>query len=203
MNRDLVGKIIKIDRGGPESRVGKLLAVKTDYFTLLTEEEGIVFYQPHHIKSITQNVKKGMEFESDFLNKYQFNAPNDFKCILNSLSNYWVKVNRGGKESVEGVLSEVEVDYITIIANEEVIRISLFHIRNISYELNKDKKSKDESKNKDGKKDRQESDNSKRNRDRNQESSSSKEKKKHGSESRQTDRKRRRKQDNFFRGRRY
>lgn len=29
----LVGKIIKVDRGGPNSRTGKLLSVANDYFT--------------------------------------------------------------------------------------------------------------------------------------------------------------------------
>ena len=136
MNKELEGKVVRIDRGGPESRTGKLLSVSNDYFTLLTEKEGIIFYQAHHIKSLTQNVKQGVEFNSDFEDSYRFRAPQDFRCVLASLKNYWVKVNRGGPESIEGVLSEVLPECIVLVANEEVIRISIFHIRSISYRLN-------------------------------------------------------------------
>ena len=147
MNKELEGKIVRIDRGGPESRTGKLLSVNSDYFTLLTEKEGIIFYQAHHIKSLTQNVKQGLEFGSDFEDKYQLRAPQDFRCVLASLKNYWVKVNRGGPESIEGVLSEVLPECIILVANEEVIRISIFHIRSISYQLNGGRKKESESKN--------------------------------------------------------
>ena len=35
MIHSLVDRVIKVDRGGPESRVGKLLAAEEDYITLL------------------------------------------------------------------------------------------------------------------------------------------------------------------------
>ena len=44
-----------------------------------------------------------------------------------------MKINRGGPETLEGVLDDINDDYVTIIANEEVIRLSMFHIRNVSY----------------------------------------------------------------------
>ena len=37
MWKSLVGKTIKVDRGGPESRIGKLMAVLNDHLVLLTE----------------------------------------------------------------------------------------------------------------------------------------------------------------------
>ena len=40
----LVDKVIKVDRGGPESRVGMVLNAEDDHFTLLTEEDGIIYY---------------------------------------------------------------------------------------------------------------------------------------------------------------
>ncbi|MFD0051605.1 hypothetical protein ACFVHQ_20200 [Actinomycetes bacterium NPDC127524] len=55
--QSLVGKKLRVDRGGAESRVGKLLAVGEDYFTLMTKEDGVIFYKIHHIKSITENLK--------------------------------------------------------------------------------------------------------------------------------------------------
>lgn len=44
MNKELMGsllnKVIKIDRGGPESRVGLLIGVEDDYIALLTKGWG-------------------------------------------------------------------------------------------------------------------------------------------------------------------
>ena len=131
--RSLVGKIVKVDRGGPESRVGLVLAVMKDYVALLTQDDGIVFYQPQHIKSITQHAEKDFPFKSNYLNQFAFVAPNNFKSTLRSLLNFKVKVNRGGPESVEGILREVCSDYITVVTPDEVVRVSIFHIRSISY----------------------------------------------------------------------
>ena len=38
-------------------------------------------------------------------------------------------------------------DFVTIVANEEIIRVSLFHIRNISYGVKIEKAKKDEGSN--------------------------------------------------------
>ena len=48
-----------------------------------------------------------------------------------------MKINRGGPETLEGVMDVVTDDFVTIVANEEIIRVSLFHIRNISYGVKK------------------------------------------------------------------
>ncbi|MCA0755441.1 hypothetical protein KP806_10295 [Paenibacillus sp. N4] len=49
----LVGKCVKINRGGPESLEGKLLAVKSDFYVLKTRK-GIVYINADHVKSITE-----------------------------------------------------------------------------------------------------------------------------------------------------
>ena len=41
----LVGSKIRVDRGGPESRYGRLLAVKDDHIVLYIENEGIAYYK--------------------------------------------------------------------------------------------------------------------------------------------------------------
>ncbi|MEH6941907.1 hypothetical protein [Bacillus sp. JJ722] len=157
MNKDLllslVGKIVKVDRGGPESRVGKLLGVEKDHFALLTEQDGVVYYLTHHIKSVTENAKKGLQFKEEEVTEevVTFHSAIDFKNLLNGLKYRWVKINRGGPESFEGVLDNVNDDFVTVVANEEVIRMSMFHVRNISYDSKKKKTNDDESKNKEGK----------------------------------------------------
>lgn len=130
-----LGKTIKVDRGGPESLVGKLIAVEKDYFALLTEEDGVVYYQSKHIRSITRDAK-------DFPTQPQedgeepgvlYYQGENFVGVIRNFKNSWVKINRGGPESLEGILNEIHDDYVTIISKQEVVIISLFHIRNISF----------------------------------------------------------------------
>lgn len=129
----LVDKVVKVDRGGPESRIGKLLEVNEDSITLLTEDEGIVYYKSHHIKSLTDNSKNEMTFNVEIPENFEYKKGANFKGVLEELEYHWIKINRGGPETLEGVLDAINEDYVTIVANEEVIRLSMFHIRNVSY----------------------------------------------------------------------
>ena len=142
----LVGKVIKIDRGGPDSKIGKLLAVGEDFLTILIEKEGIVYYKMYHIKSITENAKKGLPFELEIPESFEYKTASTFTGILSSLEYSWVKINRGGKDSIEGVLEDISTEYVTVVANEEIIRLSTFHIRNISYGAVVEKPEKEEQK---------------------------------------------------------
>ncbi len=51
--QSLIGKNVKINRGGPDSIQGKLLAVKSDFLVLSTNE-GVVYVASSHVKSITE-----------------------------------------------------------------------------------------------------------------------------------------------------
>ncbi|MCM3116396.1 hypothetical protein M3610_13915 [Neobacillus sp. MER 74] len=147
MNRDmmksLVGKIVKIDRGGPDSRIGKLMDVYDDHLVLLTEDDGVVYYCTHHIKSVTENAKDQLEFDIEVPEEFEFKKADNFQGMLSSLMYQWVKINRGGPEKLEGVLGEVATDYVSLINKEEIVRLSMFHIRNISYGLKVEKPEED------------------------------------------------------------
>ncbi|MCJ8006418.1 hypothetical protein ACFFF5_03170 [Lederbergia wuyishanensis] len=129
----LVGKSIKIGRGGAESRIGQLMTVADDHVALLTQDEGIVYYNTQHIKSLTENAKTESTSNIAVSEDYEFIQARDMNSVLGNLKYHWIKINRGGPESIEGVLDEVNGDYLTIISNEEIIRVSMFHIRNFSY----------------------------------------------------------------------
>ncbi|OLN21758.1 hypothetical protein BTO30_12925 [Domibacillus antri] len=131
----LVGKTVKVNRGGHDSRVGQLLAVEEDYFVLLTKEDGVLYYKGHHVKSLTDNTKKGLEFDLVIPEDFEYTQGQTFKDVLHSLKYHWVTINRGGHEKYEGVMDEITDEYITIVYNEEVIRVAMFHIRNISYDM--------------------------------------------------------------------
>ena len=125
-------KVIKVDRGGPESRIGKLLDAGDDYFAVLTVDEGVVYYHTRHIKSFTEYKKTQMEFDFEVPKDFKFNKAKNFKELLESLNYLWVRINRGGPDTVEGILIEVKDDFVYVVTNDEVVRITLIHIKNVS-----------------------------------------------------------------------
>ncbi len=139
MDKDImkyfVGNVIKVGRGGPESRVGKLLDASDDHLVLFTEDEGVVYYNSQHIKSFTNNMKGEMKFSTEIPKDFEFKKADNFKILMDSLKFQWVRINRGGPEKLEGVLSEVHPDYVSLINKEEVVRIAMFHIKSVSYGL--------------------------------------------------------------------
>lgn len=131
----LVGKTIKINRGGPESRTGKLLSVESDFFVLLTEDEGVVYYAMQHVKSITENSKNSSQFPLETPPTFEYRMGDDFISLLKELKYQWVKINRGGPEKLEGVLQDCTDDYVVLVRDNEVVRLATFHIKSCSYGL--------------------------------------------------------------------
>jgi spore coat protein B len=146
MWKSLVGKTIKVDRGGPESRIGKLMAVLDDHLVLLTKDDGVIYYNTHHVKSVTENSKDTMDIGIEVPENFEFKSAANFQGLLDSLKFQWVRINRGGPEKLEGVISEINKDFLSLISKEEVVRVSMWHIRNISYGLKIESENKEESK---------------------------------------------------------
>ncbi|MGZ4160113.1 MAG: hypothetical protein ACXVNF_04835 [Neobacillus sp.] len=148
MNKEVMnlhlGKTIKVDRGGPESRQGKLLAVFEDYFVLLTETDGVVYYKTNHIKSVTESSKDLMKLGVDVPEKFEYKTAENFHKLLESIKYQWVRINRGNTEALEGVLNDVNKEVASLIVQEEVVRFAMKHIRNISYGLRIEKAKKEE-----------------------------------------------------------
>ena len=140
-----IGKVIRVNRGGPESRIGKLMDASDDHIALLTEDEGVVYYNTKHIKSLTDNVKGKMKFNIEDPIDFEFKKADNFQDLLESLKLKWVKINRGGPEKVEGVITEVNKDFVVLIDNQEIVRLSMFHIKNISYGVKIEKAEKEKS----------------------------------------------------------
>lgn len=129
--RNLKGSHIQIDRGGPESRDGKLLDVFSDFLVLETKKEGVIYYKTHHIKSVSVIESKERNAEEHDDNS-QYEEAMNFQDLLQKLKYSWVKINRGGPEKIEGVLVDSSEDYLVLTVNDEVNRIPIFHIRNVS-----------------------------------------------------------------------
>lgn len=155
VNNCLVGKEVRINKGGPESKVGILLAVKTDYLALLTKEDGVVYYPLQHIKSVTTSSEGGGNPLEDDPDDFFIKA-DTFQKLLEKTELKSVQINRGGPEKVEGVVCRVTDKTIILIHNKEIIRVSIFHIKNISL-----KKKKNEEKEKNEKNEEEEKENGK------------------------------------------
>jgi hypothetical protein len=160
MDKDImkcfIGKVIKVDRGGPESKIGMLLDASDDLIVLLTEDDGVVYYNSKHIKSITDNIKDNMVFNIVVPKDFKFIKAANFKELLDSLKFKWIKINRGGPDKLEGVLTQLDNDFVFLINNQEIVRLSMFHIKSISYGLKIEKakeetSDKQQSRSKDGK----------------------------------------------------
>ena len=122
-------KIVTVYRGGPESKKGRLVWLGDDYAALNTNEDGVVYFNIHHIKSISKHepdlkiegqTPSGV-LEADYLSE-----------VFKSLTHKWVSINRGGPEAIEGILVDNADGHYTIVKNQEVLRIYPFHIKSIS-----------------------------------------------------------------------
>ncbi|MDK7475048.1 spore coat protein [Bacillus paranthracis] len=137
----LVGETVKVNLRGPESRVGELVSLGKDYLTLQLPHSELVYYHLKHVKSLVKKVKEskcGDCYSSCFCSD-----EDTFLDILKDLKYKWVKINRGGPECVEGLLSEVHHGCITLVNCDEVIYVVKSHIKSVS-QVVKCKKNEDE-----------------------------------------------------------
>ncbi|KMM39452.1 hypothetical protein [Guptibacillus hwajinpoensis] len=123
----LEGKQVQINLKGPESKSGSLLSVKDDHLVLLSEN-GVIYYNLTHVKSITKNSTANSEQN----HKKSYLKKGSFEDVLSAMHHKWVKINRGGPEHTEGVLVGLQDDHILLIKERELIHISMFHIKSVS-----------------------------------------------------------------------
>jgi hypothetical protein len=123
--KNLIGEFVRINRGGPESLEGKLLAVKSDYLVLSTRE-GVVYVDLSHVKSVT-GFAAGRS--GGVCNDY-INADN-FRGVVKALAKEFVQINWGGPEKVEGFLAEVQGNTALVVVNNQVVYILVDHIKTI------------------------------------------------------------------------
>jgi spore coat protein B len=141
--KNLIGSMVKVNQGGPESKKGIVLLVAGDYMGLLTEDDGIVFYNTNHIKSVSvqnrsQNIDQNIDQNTPLSNSPNLNdyfddiRAQNFYELFDYFAYKWVSINRGGPEAAEGILVQEEGEHYTLVNNDEVIRIYPYHIKSIS-----------------------------------------------------------------------
>ncbi|HJV16622.1 MAG TPA: spore coat protein [Bacillales bacterium] len=132
----LTGETIQINQGGPESKYGKLVGLSGDFLVMFTEDDGIVYTNIHHVKSVSKyNQNNQDDEEGNDENEVQIPewvCADNFQDVFKHFSHQWVSINRGGPEAMEGVLVENAGGHYTLVNNQEVMRIHPFHIQSIS-----------------------------------------------------------------------
>ncbi|MDO7345058.1 spore coat protein CotH [Bacillus stercoris] len=125
----LMNQSVQFNQGGPESKKGRLVWLGEDYAALHTNEDGVVYFNIHHIKSISKH-------DPDLKIEEQTPAgvleADELSEVFKSLTHKWVSINRGGPEAIEGILVDNADGHYTLVKNQEVLRIYPFHIKSIS-----------------------------------------------------------------------
>ncbi|KRE33237.1 DUF6897 domain-containing protein [Paenibacillus sp. Soil522] len=158
--QSLIGKNVKINRGGPDSLQGKLLAVKSDFLVLSTNE-GVVYVASSHVKSITEMGGNKSDGNKTGRRDPVFVDANNFAGVIRSFNQQFVQINWGGPEKVEGFIAQVGNSSILLVSGKEAMQIQNDHIKTIKAASNNKtggnkNENKDENKNdnkKDNKKD--------------------------------------------------
>jgi spore coat protein B len=125
--QSLVGMLVKINRGGPDSLEGTLIAVQRGYLVLSTPE-GTVYINITHVKSITEVKNKKPSSK-----KYRYIVAGSFVGVLHKLVKKYVQINWGGPEKIEGFIAEVGNSALLLVVGQELVRIPLFHIKTVKH----------------------------------------------------------------------
>lgn len=149
-------QIVRINGKGTESKLGTLLDVREDFFVLSTDADGLIFYKEYYVKSLSHSIpaatkdteeveevdkvkgenssisEEALEEVNIFAELYNQIAADTTNDLLSNLKYSWVKINRKGPESTEGMLVEANEDYLVLVVNNEIFRISTFHVKNFS-----------------------------------------------------------------------
>jgi spore coat protein B len=118
-----LGKQVRVNRAGPDSFVGTLHSIQMDHLVVLAKE-GTVYIKTAHIKSISEAEGGRATSGADVAT-----APT-FVGLLHRLLGQSVVVN-GGPERMEGTVADVNHETLTLEADQERIRIPIFHIKHV------------------------------------------------------------------------
>lgn len=131
---NLIGRQVKINRGGPDMVEGQLVAIPADFMVVSTKD-GIVYVNAVHVKSITETGQSGGTTGNRSGNRSRsaaFITASSFRSLLSKLRHQFIQINRGGPEKIDGFLAEINSDSLLVVVNREIIRIPVFHIKTVN-----------------------------------------------------------------------
>jgi spore coat protein B len=145
----MAGRTVRIDRGGPESRTGRLLAVKPDHFVLHNEENNeLVYFNPYHTKSVSIDGRDNSDLTTrttpEGYVKPEYMDVADFQSLLQNMTYRLVQINRGGPEKLEGIITDVDEERTVMISKHEIVTLFNHHIRSVSLIVKQENQEEDE-----------------------------------------------------------
>ncbi len=142
----LVGRHIRLGRGGPDERRGNLVAVRDDYLSLLSEDGSLVHYPLHHLRSITEIVAADSE-ETNLTELSLENIPAlpaSLMELMTSFTGLKIQVYDHGPETAAGIVFGVGNDFVKLITSpDEMVHYPFFHIRSVRLAKGKGKDNKE------------------------------------------------------------
>ena len=131
----MTNKLVRLNRGGPESRKGRLASVKDDHLVLYTDLQ-YVYYQTRQVESITVDAWENIpdeETPAQIPEKF-LDVPR-FRDILERMIYRAVQINRAGPDTVKGILFRLRDDCVDLVCGSEWIKVAIPHIHNIGYDF--------------------------------------------------------------------
>lgn len=127
--RQILGRFVQVERGGPEACQGWLYAVQSDYLTLRSECGSDLHLPLHHVRSVTPLPLPPLHpteaAETDALPEY-------FRNLLQRHVGDQVRLYHAGPEVTVGTLRECGQDFLLLeISPDEVAGFTLFHVRSL------------------------------------------------------------------------
>lgn len=130
---DLVGRVVKINKAGPDLRTGKLLEVNDDYLTLQTKEQEVVYYLLNHVKAVVEDTKGNVN-PTDYPELTIYGG--ETKTVMDLLDQLLlgsVQINGGGPASRFGKLLAVNDEFLTLETKKEgLVLYQLDHIKSVT-----------------------------------------------------------------------
>ncbi|KNH17693.1 spore coat protein [Priestia megaterium] len=134
-------KYVQVNQGGPEKKAGQLLDVlgsfESAYIVLLTEDDGVIYINTEHVKSVSEYQNNNGDQASQSANELvvsqepEYMKSKSFNDLFAHLSHKWVSINNGGPEAVEGVLVQSRNGTFTLVQNNQVLRLQPRHVKTI------------------------------------------------------------------------
>lgn len=159
-----VGKLIQVERGGPDKIKGKLLGIKGDHLAVETEN-GVVYVHTPHVKTISEPIVVEKQAENAEPAAVPAAPPvvleaDDFTSLIGQMEHKYVKINQGGPNALEGVVLLQREGVVTIVHKmKDYVHYPIYHIKTITWIANAMKQEEKKDDNKNAKNDNKKEDN--------------------------------------------
>ncbi len=142
---------VRVNRGGPDSHYGRLIAVQDDYLVLRADDQEI-YCQTRHVKSITaDSFLHACSSDQDENQVSLLRNEMTFRDLLKKMIYRRVMIHGSEPENIGGILVHLQDGDIVLVHDHEVMFVPIIHIKTVRRDLNKANASNNDSANeKDG-----------------------------------------------------